>query len=382
MAESEPIEPTTRFDAAVAFSRPVDLAYSSVLLVVEGKSAPSVLSLYDERADAPHKTAFVQVSPSQPLSLKWKQPFTIKSPDGREVWGEGTVLDPHAEKIVRRVRKRRLKFLQGLLGNEKEMLLALIQFKGIFGVQEKEAFRFGHHTKGSLLELSQELEAEGKIRILEFSPLFMISQSAVAFLCDKVLDFLGQYHEKHPGEFGAQREKIRNRFDVHPRILTLALNFLVQNGKIKIKGGRVALLSFELTLLPEEEKTLEQLEEILLKDKLHSLSLDELQRSFRFSSEKLDKLLALLTERKKIVLGREGFILHSRWLDEVIRKVRNFEKKELTVSEFKEMTGLTRKYAIPLLEFLDQMGITRRRGAIREILNAEKSRIRGDRPDR
>jgi selenocysteine-specific elongation factor len=382
MPGSEPMESTKRFDAAVVFSRAVDQASLSVLLDVEGNSVPSFLSLYDERTDAAHKTAFVQIILSQPLSLKWKQSFTIRSPDSREVWGEGTVLDPCAEKIVRRLRKRRVTYLQGLLGNEKEMLLALIQFKGIFGVQEKEAFRFGHHTKSSLLELSQELEAEGKIRILEFSPLFVISQSALSFLCDKVLDFLGQYHEKHPGDVGAQREKIRNRFDVHTRILTLALKFLVQNGKIKIKGDRVSLLSFEMALLPEEEKTLEWLEGILLKDKLRSLSLDELQRSFRFSSEKLDKLLALLTERKKIVLGRDGFILHSRWLDEVVRKVRNSGKKELTVSEFKEMTGLTRKYAIPLLEFLDQMGITKRRGSVREILGAEKSRIRGDRGDR
>jgi selenocysteine-specific elongation factor len=79
-------------------------------------------------------------------------------------------------------------------------------------------------------------------------------------------------------------------------------------------------------------------------------------------------MLSLLTERKKIVLSKDGFILHSRWLDEVIQQVRNSGKEELTVSEFKEMTGLTRKFAIPLLELLDQMGVTRRRGSTHEIL--------------
>jgi selenocysteine-specific elongation factor len=79
-------------------------------------------------------------------------------------------------------------------------------------------------------------------------------------------------------------------------------------------------------------------------------------------------MIALLTEREKIVLGKDGFILHSRWLDEVIQQVRNSGKRELTVSEFKEMTGLTRKFAIPLLELLDQMRVTRRRGSTREIL--------------
>ncbi len=155
--------------------------------------------------------------------------------------------------------------------------------------------------------------------------------------------------------------------------MALALKSLVQNGQIKVKGDRVALFSFEMSLLPEEKKMLDRLEEIYLKDKFQSVSLVELQRSFRFSQERLDKLLTLLTERKKIVCGRDGFILHSRWLDEIVQQLRNSGKKELTVSEFKEMTGLTRKYAIPLLELLDQMRITRRRGAVREILNGGKT---------
>ncbi|MDH5743615.1 MAG: SelB C-terminal domain-containing protein, partial [Candidatus Aminicenantes bacterium] len=65
---------------------------------------------------------------------------------------------------------------------------------------------------------------------------------------------------------------------------------------------------------------------------------------------------------------KDGFILHSHWLDEIIEKIHKSGKKELTVSDFKKMTGLSRKYAIPLLELLDQLGITRRRGPSREVL--------------
>jgi selenocysteine-specific elongation factor len=83
---------------------------------------------------------------------------------------------------------------------------------------------------------------------------------------------------------------------------------------------------------------------------------------------KLNKLLSLLIERKKIVQGKEGFFLHSRWLDEVIKRIKDSGRTELTVPDFKKMTGLSRKYAIPLLELLDQMGVTRRKGPLREIL--------------
>ena len=84
--------------------------------------------------------------------------------------------------------------------------------------------------------------------------------------------------------------------------------------------------------------------------------------------ESHDAMVALVAERKKIVEGIDGFLLHSRWLDEIIAKVRGSGKRELTVADFKVMTGLSRKYSIPLLELLDSMGVTRRKGSVRDIL--------------
>jgi selenocysteine-specific elongation factor len=79
-------------------------------------------------------------------------------------------------------------------------------------------------------------------------------------------------------------------------------------------------------------------------------------------------LLSLLIEREKIVQSKDGFFLHSRWLEEIISKLKEHSGKELTVSDFKKMTGLSRKYAIPLLELLDQMGITRRISPSRRVI--------------
>jgi selenocysteine-specific elongation factor len=99
-----------------------------------------------------------------------------------------------------------------------------------------------------------------------------------------------------------------------------------------------------------------------------SVSLEEIRRQFHLSQERLEKLLSLLTERKKVIQGPEGLFIHSLWLDDIIVRVRALGKKEMTVAKFKELSGLSRKYAIPLLELLDQMGVTRRHGPVREIL--------------
>jgi selenocysteine-specific elongation factor len=365
---------TSCFDASLEFTRrPVEDPFPA-LLCVEKMTVLASVRFYDNQTSDydGKKINFVQVYPSQPLTVRWKQVFTIMSPVGEKILGEGMVLDPFAEKLIRRQKKRRIQYLRNLFGDEKEMLLAVVQFRGIHGVQETEILRFGHHTRPSLLEMSQELEKDGMIRILEFSPLFIVSQACITFLCEKILGYLEQFHEKYPGVVGVESEKIQKRFDVHSRILALALQYLLQDGRIKKRDEFVALPTFEMALSLEEEKILGRMEEMYLKNKFQSLSLDELQRSFGLSPKRLNKMLSLLTERKKIVLGKDGFILHSRWLDELIQKIQSSGMRELTVSDFKDMTGLTRKYAIPLLELLDQKGVTRRRGSSHEIVQRRK----------
>ncbi len=368
MEGSATVEKTSSFDASVEFSPGNWEDPLAVSLFLGETPIFATLRFLDKPNENADKIRFVHVQTAKSLSLKWKDRFTVKSPDNEELWGRGCVLDPFAGKIIHRQKNRRLDYLRGLLGDEKEMLLSAIQFRGIHGIGENEIIRFGHLSQSSLLELSQDFERQGKIRILEFSPLFLISQTGIAFLCEKILNFLAQYHERHPDEAGAQKGKIQKRFDVHPRILTLALKYLSHEGRINETSDHVALSSFEMALLPEEETILDRLEDMCLKGKFQSISLKDLQKSFGLSSKRLNKMLLLLIERNKIVLGSDGFILHSRWLDEIIQKVRNSGKRELTVPEFKKMTGLSRKYAIPLLELMDQMGITRRRGGRREIL--------------
>ena len=359
---------TPYFDGMVSFAGHAEVLTGPVLISVNEMNVPASLHLIGDQTEAGKETTFVQIRPARPLSLRWKQTFTVKSPDSGKIRGKGTVLDPVAEKFIRKQKKRHMQYLRDLLGSERQMVLAVIQNKGIHGVHERELVRFSSCSRARLLGLIQELESKAQIRILEFSPLFIISQAAVVFLCGRILKFLEQFHEKHPGDKGVERETIRKRFAVHPRILALALKYLEQKDQIKVLDECVSLFSFEMVLLPEEEEILDRMEKMYLKDKLQSLSLEEMKKTFRLSSKQLNKMLSLLIERKRIVFGPDGFILHSRWLEEIIQKIRDSGKKELTIADFKEMTGLTRKFAIPLLELLDQKGITRRRGSSREIL--------------
>jgi selenocysteine-specific elongation factor len=218
------------------------------------------------------------------------------------------------------------------------------------------------------VKLSRVLEEEGELKILSFSPLHLLAQTSFDYLCDQILAYLSNFHSKNPGEIGAHVDSIGVRFKLHPRIVSLALKQLTRAGKVNEYGGLISQIGFQVQLSPEEEELLKDLEKMSLKGELHSTSFEELKKRFRLSTKNLNRMLDFLVERKKIVKGRDGYIIHSSWLEELIQKLKNSGKRELSISEFKAMTGLSRKYAIPLLELLDQMGVTRRRGSGREIL--------------
>jgi selenocysteine-specific elongation factor len=366
--KGEGVGKTSCFDALIEGSFPIREEPVLFLFCHQEGDMRASLFLYEGIEKGKTEAVFAQVHLSRSLPLKWKDTFLLRRPDSKKIWAKGTVLDPFSKKIDRKKKKRKLEYLKQLLGGEKDLLLAFSRFKGIQGLWEKEIIRFGSLTVKRVVSLSQELEAEGQIRILSFSPLFFISQSSFLFLCEEILGYLNRFHEKHSDITGIQREKIRKRFELHPRILSLALRYLVQEERIKEMGDRIALADFEMTLSPEEEKMLDHLEEMCLKGEFQSVSLEVLQKSLNLSSKRLHRMLTLLMDRKKVVLSKDGFILHSRWLEEIIQTIRKSGKKELTVADFKNMSGLSRKYAIPVLELLDQLGVTQRRGNVRKIL--------------
>jgi selenocysteine-specific elongation factor len=359
----------TRFFDALINIPPVGSKKSlDAKMIFQGKTIPASFQFYGQAQKEKTGLYYVRGKANHPLPLKWKDRFGLGLTGKGGLRGKGLVINPFSEKVSGKKIKRRLSFLKSLQGDEKEMLFALAQEKGLKGLGEKEIVDFSSLPRKLLLALVQELEAEGKIRILSFSPLFILSQAYFGFLCQKILVFLESFHKKHPEQAGATLDRIKKRFNFPERILSLALKYLSRAGAIKEVDGSFSLSAFKITLSPEEEKVLKKLEEMSFKGEFRSVSLQELQDRFRLSLSRLNRMLSLLIERKKVVQGKDGFFIHSRWLDQIIWRMKESGKTELTVSDFKKLTGLSRKYAIPLLELLDQMGVTRRKGPSRVIL--------------
>jgi selenocysteine-specific elongation factor len=354
----------TSFDASLDFpARELGPDVRAVIFIQDSR-VPAVVAAYKYARPG---GAWVSVSLARPVDARWMDAFEVRTAEGRQL-GQGLVLFPSSPGPEEMKPARRREILDRLGRGERDMLLALAEVKGIQGLRGDDVTTFSRLGRSTVETLSRALEAEGRVRILSFSPLVLVLQDSLDFLRRRVAAYLAQFHKKHPGQRGAPLERIEQRFDVAPNILRLALRSLVKDGQVSLEGGLAALVGYRAPLRPADEKVLADMEALLLQGEFGQVSLDDIRRRFRLTPARLQSLLGVLVERKKVVEGRDGFILHSRWLEEVVAKVRASGRRELTVAEFKALTGLTRKYAIPLLELLDEMGVTRRKGAVRDIL--------------
>jgi selenocysteine-specific elongation factor len=353
------------FDAVLDFS----LAgsgpdFRAELLFLGGSVSARILD-YDVAGR--RKAPFVRVLTDRPLDVKWSDPFEVRTPAG-EALGRGKCLYPAPPTPQELKIARRKALLARLELGEKDMVLGLAEQGGLQGLKGEDLDRFVRLSQARLETLARALEEEGRLRILGFAPLRLLSQANLDLLRGRIVSFLGQYHKKHPGLKGVLPETLEKRFDAPKPVLTLALRLLAKEGRVVEEAGTVRLPDFLVPLSAADEAALGELEGMVLRGEMGTVTLDDVRAQLGLSPSRLQVLMGVLAERKKIVEGFDGFILHQNWLDEIIAKVRGSGKRELTVADFKAMTGLSRKYSIPLLELLDSLGVTRRKGSVRDIL--------------
>ena len=264
---------------------------------------------------------------------------------------------------------KHLAWLQVMSGSLKEALEGLALKKGSQGLGESEIKFFFALPLKKLKLILEEGEGEGRWKILNHHPYLIYHPQILNFLEQKILRRLTKYHQQQPDDLGMTISKMRKNLGISARATSYLANRLTAKGLLRRREDYFYLPEFQPQLTAQEIEILKQMETSILKGDLLSLSVDKLQQRTGLPRRKLNMLLTMLIDQQKIIKSKDGYYLHYQWLEELIKKIRASGQKEITITEFKQLTGLSRKYAIPLLELLDQIGVTRRKTpSVREIL--------------
>ena len=324
--------------------------------------------LLESRQLEPGHSMLAQLRPAEPLLLTPGDRFIIRQFSPVVTIGGGVVLDSFPlRRSARQVESTR-DFLTKLeQASPVDALLLRVERRERSGLARDAAAKESGRPRAQIDTDSQKLIDAG--RVLAAGDL-LLSRTAALEAAKKLLAGLEAFHKANPLVAGIAKETLREKLDLSEAVFSFLLTQLSAGKKIEIHGEQVRLAGRGVTMSADEErarKTIEQaflstgLKVPLLKDVLSSLSIDHVR------SQKIVTLL--LREGVLVKLGDE-LVFHRSAL-ESLRALIAAEKKrssKIDVGRFKDLLGVTRKHAIPLLEYLDRERITRRLGDVREIL--------------
>ena len=211
------------------------------------------------------------------------------------------------------------------------------------------------------------------VRVVSNEPLILLAETLFGEIGKKLLARVERFHKENPLLPGITREELKASLGrrVRPETFAAALLMLLEETKITLQGEFIKKAGTEITLGPEELRAQEQITRAFLKAGLAVPSIKEVLAQLKIETARAEKLLQILLREKVLVRVSADLIFHRDALDRLSGLLREYKKSQgerIGVPAFKELTGITRKYAIPLLEYLDRQRQTRRAGDERVIL--------------
>lgn len=286
--------------------------------------------------------------------------------------GGGAVLDPLARRLTRKD-SGRVDFLQILeRGSRWDILHAMVE-RNILGVGLQEIISRTGWLESEVQATAEKLEKTGALRVVSTSPLLLLAQSLFQEVMKNIQTRVETFHRENPLLPGMPREELRAAVGRRVRTETFraALEELSRQNKLTLQGELVKKPGAEVTLTPEERRAKEQIEQAFAKAGLAVPSVKEVLAQLAIENRRAEKILQILLREKVLVRVSPELIFHRTALETLPRLLQVYKKakgERIGVPAFKELTGVTRKYAIPLLEYLDRQRLTRRIGDERVIL--------------
>jgi selenocysteine-specific elongation factor len=212
----------------------------------------------------------------------------------------------------------------------------------------------------------------GTLRLLPGPPPRYLTRGAAERLEGKVREALTDFHRREPLREGLPREELRTRLfgQSHEQVFKALLRAMTASGALRLEKDVVALASHRIALSQPETAMLERLEAAYATAGTNPPERDEAAKAIGANPKAFETLLHLLLQRGRLVRIPDGKIFHADALEGLKRRLweRRVQGEALDIGEFKDLSGTSRKNAIPLLEYLDQIQVTRRQGNQRIIL--------------
>ena len=336
-----------------------------------------VVLLEDEQL-RPGSQANVQLLLEEPGVVWPGDRYVIRSYSPVYTIGGGAILNNNPPKRRRFKEENPQVFALYHEGTPGDLALLHLREAGVTGLTFDElSVKTGQFGKRFKKVLDGPISSR-KIIVVESDRQRMIAAQTLSMLAEKMLSLLAAYHLDNPMRPGLSKEELRSRLhrNLDQRLFQLVINDQVKQNKINIDESLVRLASHQVSLKEDAQAVRRDMEEFYRKAGLATPTVKEVQAHFAKNSATLVReLLDLLVREQVLVKINEDLYFHGLALDSLKESIVEFitRQGDIDAPRFKELTGLTRKFSIPLLEYLDKIKLTIRVGDKR-ILRERSSR--------
>lgn len=321
--------------------------------------------LLDREELAPGQHGYVQFRLEAPVVALPEDRYVIRSYSPIITIGGGGLLDVAPRKAKRRsvgllARLERLEH-----GTPAQVLEEHLRTAEAAGARLARLRTRTPFSPGQLRHLMADLVASGIAVPLDKEGSWFLHQEAYAGLRKAVLSLLEGFHAQNPLKAGIPKEELRARLNLsEDRVFLHLLEELERGGNLVVDRDKVRLAAHQVRLGPLQQALLDRLEDEFRSAGVQPPSQEETFAKLGVEREEDRELFQLLLDERKLVRVKESLYFHATALKTAEEELVAYLRKngEITPGDVKDLLGVTRKYAIPLMEYFDTLRVTMRVG--------------------
>jgi selenocysteine-specific elongation factor len=314
----------------------------------------------------PGDKAFVQIVLSATVVVLPGDRFVLRSYSPVATIGGGMILDiqPPRHKRMSSATAQRLSVLKD--GSIGDCIQLYCCEAGVRGIEFDALLRRCGRARQELLKVLDGMTARGEITLAAKKPQFFAMPAIIDELCEAVLVQLRAFHESSPLVPGMRRQELFDRLapNIDPRLFQWVLDRLAESGSMRVQQEFFSLSSHKPALQQGQQKLKDTVVRLYAGGALMPPMRREVLESSGVREKELAEILQLLVREGALVKLNDDLYYTAESMRDLSEQAVLFMQQhgELTIQGFKEQTGLTRKFLIPVFEYFDRTRLTIRMG--------------------
>ena len=311
------------------------------------------VSLLDAEEIPPGRSGWAQMRLAAPVAVVKGDFFVVRTPNATV--GGGEIVDVHPRRH-RRFQKSLVAALETLQRGGPEDLVR----QALAGRPPQELDVVAKQASLTQAECRAALEA--LVARGEALPIAGFYADALAWqqLTEQVLAVLHAYHSQYPLRRGMPKEELKSRLNLPPRLYAVALERWLKEGAVVEESASIRAQEHQVKFSPEQTAKIEQLFALLHRDRYAPPARADLEQQLGLEPE----VINALSDQGRLRKLTDAVIFPTDVYDEMVKAIveRLRAAGKITVGEVRDQFGTSRKYALAILEHLDEERITRRVG--------------------